>query len=114
MFEQYQQLRHTRHAAAQLLQQITQLSAQHPAFDALKAVPEIGTLIASAYIASVGNGHQFQCGRQVSAWLGLVPRQYGTGGKIQLGSITKNGDRYLRSLLIHGARAAITRSKNCP
>ena len=72
-------------------------------------------MTASAYIAAIGTGRQFQCGRQVSAWLGLVPRQYGTGGHIQLKGMTKNGDRYLRTLLIHGARAAITRGlKNCP
>ncbi len=72
-------------------------------------------MIASAYIAAIGNGRQFKCGRQVSAGLGLVPRQYGTGGKIQLKSITKNGDRYLRTLMIHGARAVITRGlKNRP
>ncbi len=70
---------------------------------------------ASAYIAAIGNGHRFQCGRQVSAWLGLVPRQYGTGGRIQLRGVTKNGDRYLRTLLIHGARAVMSRGlKNNP
>ena len=65
-------------------------------------------MIASAYIAAIGNGRQFKCGRQVSAWLGMVPRQYGTGGKIQLKGMTKNGDRYLRTLMIHGARSVIS------
>lgn len=73
------------------------------------ALPGIGPLNASAYLAAIGSGRQFQCGRQVSAWLGLVPRQYGTGGHIQLRGVSKSGDRYLRTLLIHGARAAITR-----
>lgn len=89
--------------------QIQQLAALNPAYANLLEIPGIGPLSASAYIAAIGNGHRFQCGRQVSAWLGLVPRQYGTGGKIQLRGITKNGDRYLRTLLIHGARAVITR-----
>ncbi len=115
LFDHYQELLHARKSATELLKQIQQLAAQHPDFEALKVVPGIGDLTASAYIASVGNGHQFKRGREVSAWLGMVPRQYGTGGKMQLGGITKNGDRYLRSLLIHGARAAISRSsKNCP
>ena len=95
--------------------QIEQLAAQHPAYNMLQVLPGIGPLTGSAYIAAIGNGRQFKCGRQVSAWLGLVPRQHGTGGQIQLKGMTKNGDRYLRTLLIHGARAAITRGqKNCP
>lgn len=66
-------------------------------------------MTASAYIAAIGNGRQFKRGRQVSAKLGLVPRQHGTGGQIQLEGMTKSGDRYLRSLMMHGARAVITR-----
>ena len=113
--DQYQHLREVRQTTKELRQQIEQLTAHHPAYAELQALPGIGPLIASAYIASIGDGRQFQCGRQVSAWLGLVPRQFGTGGQIQLKGMTKNGDRYLRTLLIHGARAAITRGqKNCP
>jgi transposase len=55
----------------------------------------------------VGNGHDFACGRQFAAWLGLTPGQYSTGGKTRLGRITKAGDGYLRSLLILGARAVL-------
>jgi transposase len=113
--DQYQYLREVRQAIAAFQGQIEQLAAQHPAYADLQGLPGIGPLTASAYIAAIGTGRQFQCGRQVSAWLGLVPRQYGTGGHIQLKGMTKNGDRYLRTLLIHGARAAITRGlKNCP
>jgi transposase len=113
--DQHQYLREVRQAIAAFHSQIEQLAAQHPAYADLQVLPGIGPLTASAYIAAIGNGRQFQCGRQVSAWLGLVPRQYGTGGCIQLKGMTKNGDRYLRTLLIHGARAAITRGlKNCP
>ena len=57
--------------------------------------------------ASIGNGRQFKNGRQLGAWLGLVPRQYGSGGKVSLMGITKNGDCYLRTLLIHGARSSV-------
>ena len=113
--DQHQCLMEVRHNMRTLQHQIEQLAAHHPGYTDLLALPGIGPLVASAYMAAVGNGHQFQCGRQVSAWLGLVPRQFGTGGQIQLKGMTKNGDRYLRTLLIHGARAAITRGqKNCP
>ena len=62
---------------------------------------------ASAIIASVGNAHEFRNGRQFAAWLGLVPRQYSTGGKTRLGHITRRGDPYLRTLLIMAARAVL-------
>ncbi len=78
----------------------------------LMAVPGIGPTTASALLASIGNGHDFKCGRQVSAWLGLVPGQYSSGGKQRLGRITKTGDSYLRCLLILGARAVLVSSKN--
>jgi transposase len=113
--DQHRCLIDVRQAIANFQHQIEQLAGHHPAYLNLLPVPGIGPLIASAYIAAIGNGRQFKCGRQVSAWLGLVPRQYGTGGKIQLKNISKNGDRYLRTLMIHGARAVITRGlKNRP
>lgn len=73
----------------------------------LMTVPGVGPLTASATVASVGAAHEFANGRQFAAWLGLVPRQYSTGGKARLGHITKRGDAYLRTLLILGARAAL-------
>ena len=69
--------------------------------------PGIGPVTASAFIASIGNGHDFSNGRQVAAWIGLVPGQYSSGGKARLGRITKAGDSYLRSLLVMGARAVL-------
>ena len=73
----------------------------------VQALYGVGPLSASAIIASVGNAHEFQNGRQFAAWLGLVPRQYSTGGKTRLGHITRRGDPYLRTLLIMGARAVL-------
>jgi len=67
----------------------------------------VGPLTASAIIASVGSAHEFDNGRQFAAWLGLVPRQFSTGGKTRLGHITRRGDPYLRTLLILGARAVM-------
>ncbi len=73
----------------------------------LATIPGIGPLTASALIATVGNATDFKSGRQLAAWLGLVPRQHSTGGKTNLLGISKRGDTYLRTLLIHGARAVI-------
>lgn len=63
-------------------------------------------------MAAVGDAAQFGSGRDLAAWLGLVPRQHSSGGKTHLGHITKGGDTYLRTLLIHGARAALNASVN--
>jgi len=70
-------------------------------------VPGVGPITASAMAASLGGGQAFESGRQVSAWLGLVPRQESSGGKPKLLGISKRGDTYLRTLLIHGARAVV-------
>lgn len=113
--DQYRCLLDVRAAMRNFLDQIEQLAAQNPAYANLLPMPGIGPMISSAYIAAIGNGRQFKCGRQVSAWLGMVPRQHGTGGKLQLKGMTKNGDRYLRTLMIHGARSVISHGlKNRP
>ena len=72
----------------------------------------VGPTTATALLSTVGNGHDFKCGRQLCAWLGLVPGQYSSGGKQRLGRITKAGDPYLRSLLVLGARAVLAAAKN--
>ena len=73
----------------------------------LEKIPGIGPITASALVASVGDAKNFANGRQLAAWLGLVPRQHSSGGKTNLLGISKRGDTYLRTLLIHGARAVI-------
>jgi transposase len=73
----------------------------------LVALTGVGPLTASAIVATVGNARDYCNGRQFAAWLGLVPRQYSSGGKIKLGRITRRGDAYLRTLLIQGARSAL-------
>ena len=73
----------------------------------LAQIPGIGPITASALIASIGDAKSFENGRQLAAWLGLVPRQNSSGGKQTLLGISKRGDTYLRTLLIHGARAVI-------
>jgi transposase len=73
----------------------------------LTRVPGVGPTTATALIAMIGRGQEFKCGRQLAAWLGLVPGQYSSGGKQRLGRITKAGDPYLRMLFILGARAVL-------
>jgi transposase len=88
----------------------TQIKAWHrqsAASRRLEAVPGIGPLTASALVASVGDAKSFKNGRQLAAWLGLVPKQDSTGGKERLLGISKRGDTYLRTLLIHGARSVL-------
>jgi len=80
----------------------------------LEAIAGIGPLTASAYVATVGDAKSFKNARQVPAWLGMVPRHEGTGGKVKLGRISKRGDVYLRTLLIHGARAVIRQVERKP
>ncbi|WP_213956804.1 MULTISPECIES: IS110 family transposase [unclassified Variovorax] len=73
----------------------------------IAAIDGVGTITATAMVASVGEAKEFKNGRHLSAWLGLVPRQHSSGGKSQLRGISKRGDKYLRTLLIHGARAVL-------
>jgi transposase len=80
---------------------------QNVASRRLEAIPGIGPLTASALVASVGDAKSFKNGRQFAAWLGLVPRQNSSGGKDKLLGISKRGDTYLRTLLIHGARSVL-------
>ena len=77
----------------------------------LEAIPGVGPLIASALVASVPDPNVFRSGRDLSAWIGLVPKQNSTGGKERLGNISKAGNRYLRSLLVVGALSVIRRAK---
>ena len=78
----------------------------------LAQIPGVGVLTASALVASIGDAHCFKNGRELAAWLGLVPRQHSSGGKPLLLGISKRGDAYLRTLLVHGARSAVRVAKN--
>ncbi|KAI3597350.1 Mobile element protein [Cupriavidus necator H850] len=86
----------------------------HPAGQTVEEIPGIGPITASALVATMGSAQAFRSGRAFAASLGLVPRQSGSGGKVQLGGISKRGDPYLRRLLIHGARIVLTRSRKRP
>src|SRR5258707_10381776 len=78
---------------------------------AIAAIPGVGLLTATAAVATMGHANAFKSGREFAAWLGLVPGQTGSGGKIELQRISKRGDTYLRTLLVHGARSIIYRVK---
>jgi transposase len=97
-----------------------EILAWHQASEASKrlaAVPGIGPLTASALVAAVGDARQFRSARHFAAWLGLTPRMASSGNKQRIGRISKGGDRYLRTLLIHGARAILggfKRPNLCP
>jgi transposase len=83
------------------------LAHMHPVCQRLLTMPGIGPLTATALMAAVSDAGVFKNGRQFAAWLGLVPKQYSTGGQTRLLGISKRGDSYIRKLLIHGARATL-------
>jgi transposase len=87
--------------------QITLWHRQSEASRKLAEIPGLGPITASAIVATIGDAKEFKNGRQLAAWLGLVPKQNSSGGKQMLLGISKRGDTYLRTLLIHGARAVI-------
>jgi transposase len=92
---------------AQYDRHIEQIAKQSTPARQLMKLPGIGPTTATALVAMIGRGQEFKSGRQLSAWLGLVPGQYSSGGKQRLGRITKAGDPYLRMLLILGARSVL-------
>ena len=73
----------------------------------LETIPGIGVITATALVATIGDASQFKSGRELAAWLGLMPRQNSSGNKHRLGRISKRGDKYLRKLLVHGARTVL-------
>lgn len=87
--------------------EFARMARNDPAARRLGTIPGLGILNATALVAAVGDASAFRKGRDLGAWLGLVPRQHTTGGKPKLLGITKRGNRYVRTLLIHGARAAM-------
>lgn len=103
----FQHLRALDLQVSELEREIQQWHRDSEASRRLEAIPGIGPITASALVASAGDAHNFKNARQFAAWIGLVPRQNSSGGKSQLLGISKRGDVYLRTLLIHGARAVV-------
>lgn len=105
----------------ELDRQVSELDAQiqlwhrqHEGSCRLEQIPGIGPITASALVAAIGDANSFKNGRQLAAWLGLVPRQHSSGGKTMLLGISKRGDGYLRTLLVHGARAVLRVAERKP
>jgi transposase len=84
---------------------------ENPAVKAINEIPGVGLLTATAAVAMMGSPKAFRSGREFAAWVGLVPKQTGSGGKVNLHGISKRGDTYLRTLLIHGARSVLHHAK---
>ena len=97
---------------AQYDRHVVQIAREDERARRLMQLVGVGETTATALVATIGSGHEFNCGRQLAAWLGLVPGQYSSGGKTRLGRITKAGDAYLRSLLVMGARAVLAAAKD--
>lgn len=88
------------------------LSGEDATVRRLRTIPGVGLIVSTAFRAAVGDIHRFRSGRHLSCWLGLTAREHSSGEKRRLGPISKQGDVYLRTLLTHGARAALFAAKN--
>jgi transposase len=106
--EQYARLSEIDGQISQIERRLRQWQREDSAAQRIAAIPGVGLLSATAAVATMGDAKAFKSGRE------LVPRQTGTGGRVRLLGISKRGDRYLRTLLIHGARAVLTHSKAPP
>jgi transposase len=109
--EQWQMLSKLDEQIEQIEQRLSAWMKQSKACKTLVQIPGVGLLTATAAVATMGDHKAFKSGRHFAASLGLVPGQVGTGGKVRLLGITKRGDRYLRTLLIHGARTVLMNAK---
>ena len=112
--ELYEDLGVREERIAQLENSIRALGSQHEVVRRLETIPGVGPLSATAMFATVGDAKQYRNGRQLAASIGLVPRQSSSGGRQRLLGITKRGDKYLRKLLVHGARSIATRAERKP
>jgi transposase len=104
-------LQHLQERLAGLDRQIEQIAKDNPVTRRLQQLRGVGPMVATALVASVGDGSHFRKGRQMAAAIGLTPRQHSSGDKRRLLGISKRGDAYLRTLLIHGARAVVSQAK---
>lgn len=112
--QQWEHLKQLEQHIDEITNQIELLARQSDVARRLQTIPGIGPITASAPDAYVGNATQFRAGRQLAAWLGLVPKQHSTGGRPVLLGTSKRGDAYLRRLLVHGARAVVSAVRRSP
>lgn len=109
--EQWDMLARLDEQIAQIEQRLLAWMRQDKASKTIAEIPGVGLLTATAAVATMGDAKTFKSGREFAAWLGLVPAQTGSGGRVRLLGISKRGDTYLRTLLIHGARTVLTHAK---
>ncbi|CAJ0785382.1 IS110 family transposase ISCARN18 [Ralstonia chuxiongensis] len=109
--EQAQRIKQTEADIKTIEQRLAQRLRDNVDMKRVAEIPGVGLLTATAVIATMGEARAFKSAREFCAWLGLVPRQHGTGGKVKLLGISKRGDTYVRTLLIHGARAVLMHAK---
>ncbi|OTP79783.1 IS110 family transposase [Caballeronia sordidicola] len=109
--EQWNGLSKLDEQVAQIERRMREWKKEDKAVKAISEIPGVGLLTATAAVAMMGDPKAFRSGREFAAWAGLVPKQTGSGGKINLHGISKHGDAYLRTLLIHGARAVLRHAK---
>jgi transposase len=109
--EQWNGLARLDEQIASIERRMREWKKEDAAVKAISEIPGVGLLTATAAVAMMGDPKAFSSGREFAAWAGLVPRQTGSGGKVNLHGISKRGDTYLRTLLIHGARSVLTRAK---
>jgi len=112
--DQISRLRGLDEQIARIEQRILEWRRNNDACRRISEIPGVGVLTATAAVSVIGQAKTFRSGREFAAYLGLVPRQNGSGGKVKLGGISKRGDVYLRTLLIHGARSVISSSRYLP
>lgn len=108
------EIRRLEERVTQLERQLTALAKQLPLVAHLRTIPGVGLLTATALVACVGDVRRFPSGRYFASYLGLTPKEHSSGSRRRLGAISKQGDRYLRTLLIHGARSVLWRAKSQP
>lgn len=108
---QLKEVRDLTEQMAEVERQIASWQRRQEKCERIAAIPGVGLLTATAAVATMGEASTFRSGRQFGAYLGLVPRQSGTGGRVQLLGISKRGDKHLRTLLIHGARSVLNNSR---
>ncbi|MBY4806215.1 IS110 family transposase [Burkholderia contaminans] len=109
--EQWNGLAKLDEQVAQIEQRMREWKKEDKAVKAISEIPGVGLLTATAAVAMMGDAKVFRSGREFAAWAGLVPKQTGSGGKVNLHGISKRGDTYLRTLLIHGARSVLAHAK---
>ncbi len=109
--EQWNGLKQLDEHIAKIERRMREWKKEDHAVKAISEIPGVGLLTATAAVAMMGDAKAFKSGREFAAWAGLVPKQTGSGGKVNLHGISKRGDTYLRTLLIHGARSVVTCAK---